>query len=236
LPAIGEKLSLELHFGTGNFTVSIALPAGRSAFIARGLEQFRGLNTWDTARLLTLVNLAMADGFIAGFETKYRFNFWRPVTAIRAGDTDGNDATIADPKWSSFLNTPALPDYTCTHSILGGAASEVLRRFFGDDHRMFTTTSGPPFPRYHPLLHQLFPGGRGERRVAHIRRHPLQFRRRGRDRTGEEHRRAHVHARLYVHLSRARTTARATARGCGKKNLGQKKKGSICYEETTIPQ
>jgi hypothetical protein len=113
--------------------------------IARGVSQSRGLNTWDTARLLALVNLAMADGFIAGFETKYHFNFWRPVTAIRAGDTDGNDATIADLNWSSFLNTPALPDYTSTHSILGGAASEVLRQFFGDDHVMFTTTSGPPF-------------------------------------------------------------------------------------------
>jgi hypothetical protein len=100
--------------------------------IARGVAQSRSLNTWDTARLLALVNLAMADGFIAGFQTKYHFNFWRPVTAIRAGDTDGNDATVADPNWSSFLNTPALPDYTSTHSILGGAASEVLCRFFGE--------------------------------------------------------------------------------------------------------
>jgi hypothetical protein len=119
-------------------------PAGWSR-IARVVAESQGLDTWDTARLLALVNLAMADGFIAGFETKYEFNFWRPVTAIRAGDTDGNDATVADPLWSTLLNTPAIPDYTSTHSVLGGAASAVLRRFFHDDEVAFTVTSGAPF-------------------------------------------------------------------------------------------
>jgi len=108
--------------------------------IAIKVSQSKGLNLWDTARLLALVNLAMADGYIAGWETKYDFNFWRPVTAIRAGDTDGNDATIADPNWSSLLNTPAHPDY-----ISGGASAEVLRRFFRSDDIPFTTTSGVPF-------------------------------------------------------------------------------------------
>jgi hypothetical protein len=119
-------------------------PSGWSR-IARVVAESRGLDSWDTARLLALVNLAMADGFIAGFQTKYDFNFWRPVTAIRAGDTDGNDETVADPTWSTLLNTPAIPDYTSTHSILGGAASQVLRRFFHDDDVPFTTTSGVPF-------------------------------------------------------------------------------------------
>jgi hypothetical protein len=109
------------------------------------VAQSQNLNSWDTARLLALVNMAMADGFIAGFATKYDFNFWRPVTAIRAGDTDGNDETLADPNWSTYLNTPAIPDYTSTHSVLGGAAAEVLRRFFHDDDVAFTTTSGVPF-------------------------------------------------------------------------------------------
>ncbi len=119
-------------------------PAGWSR-IARVVAQSHCLDSWDTARLLALVNLAMADGFIAGFETKYRLNFWRPVTAIRAGDTDGNDATVADPTWSTLLNTPNVPDYTSTHSVLGGAASKVLRRFFHDDDVPFTVTSGVPF-------------------------------------------------------------------------------------------
>jgi hypothetical protein len=91
------------------------------------------------------MNLAQADGVIASFETKYAFNFWRPITAIRAGDTDGNDDTIADPGWENFLNTPAIPDYTSTHAVLGAAAGEVFRRFFHDDDVPFTMTSGAPF-------------------------------------------------------------------------------------------
>jgi len=113
--------------------------------IARIVAESNNLDPWETARLLALINLAMADGFIAGFETKYEFNFWRPVTAIRAGDTDGNHKTVADGGWSSLLNTPAIPDYTSTHSVLGGAASDVLRRFFHTDNVPFTTTSGAPF-------------------------------------------------------------------------------------------
>jgi membrane-associated phospholipid phosphatase len=113
--------------------------------IALVVAHSRGLNLWDTARLLALINLAGADGLIAGFQTKYDFNFWRPVTAIRAGDTDGNDATIADPNWSSLLNTPAHPDYPSTHSVTGGASAELLRRVFGSDDIPFSTTSGVPF-------------------------------------------------------------------------------------------
>jgi hypothetical protein len=78
--------------------------------IAGIVAQSRGLDNWETARLFALINIAMADGFIAGFQTKYDLNFWRPVTAIRAGDTDGNDKTVADPHWSSLLNTPSIPE------------------------------------------------------------------------------------------------------------------------------
>ena len=121
-----------------------ASPAGWSR-IGRVAAENRGLDLWERARLLALINVAMADGFIAGMATKYEFNFWRPVTAIRDGDTDGNEETVADPTWISLLNTPAIPDYTSTHSVLGGAASAVLRRFFDDDEVPFTTTSGVPF-------------------------------------------------------------------------------------------
>jgi hypothetical protein len=113
--------------------------------MCRIVAQSRGLGPWETARLLALVNLAVADGYIGGFETKYEFNFWRPVTAIRAGDTDGNDRTVGDSLWSSLLNTPALPDYTSTHSVAGGAASNVMCRFFRTDKVAFLLTSGPPF-------------------------------------------------------------------------------------------
>jgi len=113
--------------------------------IARNIANARHLDAWDEARLLAIMDLAQADGAIASFETKYTFNFWRPVTAIRAGDMDENDDTIADPGWESFLNTPMIPDYTSTHAVLGAAAAEVFRRFFRDDDVPFTTTSGAPF-------------------------------------------------------------------------------------------
>jgi hypothetical protein len=97
------------------------------------------------ARLLALVNASIADGYIAGADTRYFYNFWRPITAIRAGDTDENDATALDPTWESFMNTPPLPDYPSTHSVAGGAAAAVLARFFGTDQMSFSMTSGPPF-------------------------------------------------------------------------------------------
>jgi hypothetical protein len=119
-------------------------PSGWSR-IARIVAAQRGLDRWDNARLLALVNAAIADGFIAGFDTRYVYDLWRPVTAIRAADTDGNDATTADPDWESYLNTPPVPEYPSTHSVAGGAASAVLARFFGKGEVEFNMTSGPPF-------------------------------------------------------------------------------------------
>lgn len=146
IKAIGEQNSLNRTAEQSSIAMFWYENAGAGwSRIASAVAQSQNLDLWDTARLLALVDLAMADGFIAGMETKYHFNFWRPVTAIHAGDMDGNDATTADPNWSSFLNTPAIPDYTSTHSILGGATSEVLRRFFHRDDIPFTTTSGVPF-------------------------------------------------------------------------------------------
>jgi hypothetical protein len=113
--------------------------------IARVVAAERGLDPWEQGRLFALVNFAMADGFIAGFNARYTYHFWRPVTAIRAGDTDDNPWTEADPSWSTYLNTPAIPDYPSTHSVLGAAAAEVLEQLFADDQFAFTTTSGAPF-------------------------------------------------------------------------------------------
>ncbi len=113
--------------------------------IARVIAAPRVLDRWEHARLFGLLNAAMADGYIAGADTRYLYNFWRPVTAIRAGDSDGNNATAGDPTWETFMNTPPLPDYPSTHSVLGGAAAVVMSRFFGTDRLSFTITSGPPF-------------------------------------------------------------------------------------------
>jgi len=113
--------------------------------IARIIAGQRVLDRWEQARLFALLNAAMADGYIAGADTRYLYNFWRPVTAIRAGGSDGNDATAGDPTWETFMNTPPLPDYPSTHSVLGGAAAVVMSRFLGTDQVSFTMTSGPPF-------------------------------------------------------------------------------------------
>jgi hypothetical protein len=87
---------------------------------------------WRDARMFALMNMAMADGYIASFATKYTVLFWRPVTAIRAAATDGNPATEGDPTWTPLEFTPPIPDYESAHAVEGGAAAAVLRRFFGD--------------------------------------------------------------------------------------------------------
>ena len=106
----------------------------------------QGYGLHRTARLLALLNMAMADGFIVGWYQKRYFAFWRPVTAIRKAESDGNAATSPDPSWLPLRATPALPDYPSTHSLLGSAAAEVLRRFTGLDEVslcMGSTTATP---------------------------------------------------------------------------------------------
>jgi hypothetical protein len=105
----------------------------------------RRLDVTDSARALALMNLAMADAFIAGFKIRYVYDSWRPVTAIREGDNDGNDATVGDPTWDSHQNTPAVSDYPSTQSAFSGAAAVVLAGVLGSDEADFTFTSGKPF-------------------------------------------------------------------------------------------
>jgi hypothetical protein len=113
--------------------------------VARAASEARGLDAWDSARVLAGVSLAMADGYIAGFKIRYVYDLWRPVTAIREAAEDGNDATVADPTWNSLQNTPPVSDYPSTQSIFSGAAAVVLASFLGSDQVAFTISSGPPF-------------------------------------------------------------------------------------------
>jgi hypothetical protein len=113
--------------------------------IARVVAAKQGLDAWDSARLLGLMSLAMADGYIAGFKVRYVYDFWRPVTAIREGATDGNDATVGDPSWNSLQNTPPVSDYPSTMSLISGAASVALAAAMGTDKVAFSVTSGPPY-------------------------------------------------------------------------------------------
>jgi hypothetical protein len=109
--------------------------------IARAVATAANLTLWENARLLGLLNLALADGYIGSWEAKYHYNYWRPVTAIRLAQTDGNPDTIADPLWEPLVPTPPLPDYDSGHSVEGGAAAQVLRRFFENDDINFTACS-----------------------------------------------------------------------------------------------
>jgi hypothetical protein len=113
--------------------------------IARTVVTARGLDARDGARALALMNMAMADAFIAGFKIRYVYDLWRPVTAIREGDNDGNDATVGDPTWDSHQNTPAVSDYPSTQSAFSGAAAVALASVLGGDQASFTVTSGKPF-------------------------------------------------------------------------------------------
>jgi hypothetical protein len=112
--------------------------------IAATVSEDQGLTLPETARLFALMNLATADAYISSFEAKYVFDFWRPVTAIRAADTDGNDLTVADPNWTSLIGTPPMPAYSSGHATFGGAAAGALAGFFGTDDIDFTSTSEFP--------------------------------------------------------------------------------------------
>jgi hypothetical protein len=99
----------------------------------------------ENARLFALLNVAIADTAIAGLDTKYTYNFWRPREAIRAGDTDGNANTIGDPAWTPLNYTGVHPDYISQHSAVGGAAAQVLAWYFRKDEFSFSiTTSTAP--------------------------------------------------------------------------------------------
>ncbi len=100
--------------------------------IANAVVRQRGLDPWSAARAFALVNFAMADGFIAGFDAKYKFRFWRPLTAIHEAAADGNPRTQPDATWQPFMITPPVPDYPSTHTVLGWAAAQVLIELFGD--------------------------------------------------------------------------------------------------------
>jgi hypothetical protein len=105
--------------------------------IARTVSADQGLDLWENARLFGLLNMALADGYIAMVDAKNHYNYWRPVTAIQTADTDGNPDTAGDPTWTPLRPTPPDQDYPSGHSIEGGAAAEVLKQFFGTDRISF---------------------------------------------------------------------------------------------------
>jgi hypothetical protein len=110
--------------------------------IAQTVSVAQNLTTAETARLFALLNLSFADSVIAFYDAKYTYNFWRPVTAIRAAATDGNPETEADPNWLPEVgNTTPDPSYPGAHAVISAAGAEVLISFFHSDDFEFSVTS-----------------------------------------------------------------------------------------------
>lgn len=109
--------------------------------IAREIAGSRRLDEWASARMFGLLNMAMADGYIASFTSKYHYRYWRPVTAIREAAADGNPNTVADPGWTPLVTTPPIPDYESAHAVEGAAAAAVLRGVLGTDRVRFAACS-----------------------------------------------------------------------------------------------
>jgi hypothetical protein len=86
----------------------------------------------DHARFFALLFMTISDAAIAHFDAKYAYGFWRPITAIRNGDLDGNDATVRDADWMPLIDTPLHPEYPCAHCNVGAAFATVLASFLGD--------------------------------------------------------------------------------------------------------
>lgn len=111
---------------------------------ARGLRKLaleEDLSTADAARFYAQVYVSETDAFIAGWDSKLYYGFWRPITAIRNADTDGNPATEADPNWVPLTATPAHPEYPSAHAFASNGYGEALRWFFGTKNIDFTLTS-----------------------------------------------------------------------------------------------
>lgn len=122
-----------------DFTGTVT-PPGHWTQITLALAQSNHLALVDKARLLALVHIALADAGIACWDAKYKYNFWRPVTAITRAD-NGNPSTEPDASWESLLTAPSFPEYVSGHSTFTGAGAEVLRRWFGRDDLAFSATS-----------------------------------------------------------------------------------------------
>lgn len=114
--------------------------------IVRALALSKSLSLVDNARLFAMVNMAATDALIAVFDAKYAHNFWRPITAIRNADIDGNDATTLDAAWLPLVDTPLHPEYPCAHCITAGAIGEVLEAQFGKGDVATITMTSPTAP------------------------------------------------------------------------------------------
>ncbi len=116
-------------------------PVSLANSAARQVATAQGRSLAENARALALVNMALSDAAIAVFDTKYHYNVWRPETAIKSANADGNHKTDVDPAFMPLIVAPCFPSYPSAHGTLSSAAQEVLERLYGPAGHDITFTS-----------------------------------------------------------------------------------------------
>jgi hypothetical protein len=140
-------------------------PIGYHPFV-RQLATARQMDVVDSARFMTLAAIAINDALIAVLDAKYHYNFWRPVTAIRNGDIDGNPATDREATWQPIADTPMHPEYPCAHCTVSGSVAGVVRAVLGTDDIPEIAVTSPTAPG---LTHRWTNMGDFTREVANAR-------------------------------------------------------------------
>jgi hypothetical protein len=139
----GSKRSPE-QTETAHFWLMVGAPGYHP--IARQLIAAKQMSVIDSARFMALYAVSLADAYIAVFDAKYHYEFWRPITAIRNGDTNGNPATELEATWQPIANTPMHPEYPCAHCIQSGAAVAVIESVLGSRDISEVSLTSPTAP------------------------------------------------------------------------------------------
>jgi len=129
-------------------TARFWLMVGAQAYhpLARQIAIAKRMNVVDAARFMALYSAALTDAYIAVFDAKYHYELWRPLTAIRNGDIDGNPDTAPDPTWQPIDATPMHPEYPCAHCIESGAAVAVVEALLGSADIPEVSMTSPTAP------------------------------------------------------------------------------------------
>ena len=160
------------YWGMTNATATMAS-------IIRSVANGQGGTLADHARLFARAYTNAADALIVTWRDKARYSFWRPITAIREAASDGNDATEADPDWTSLIAAPPYPEHPCGLATFGSAVVDTMQHFYGRDEATFSGTTAGGVTRG---VHELLAAARRHRRRPYLVRRPLPVRRhRGRE-------------------------------------------------------
>ncbi len=133
-----EQREIALFWADGANTET---PPGHWNKIAQQVIEKKGYDLVESARLFAALNVALADASIVCWDAKYTYNWWRPITAIRFGNSGDNPMPDPDPNWLPLIPTPPFPEHTSGHSTFSGAAEAVLTELTGSDEFQFVTTS-----------------------------------------------------------------------------------------------